>query len=176
MPSYALAAIGRDRPGIVAAISRVLFEHGCNIEDSTMSMLRGNFAVMLVLAAPDGLAADELQAALAPTCRELGLLYDVLPVDDRALVPQPTHHLSVYGADKAGILYRITDALASQGVNITDLASRLVGEADAAVYVVMLELALPESCEPEALETHLRTIAFEVGVDLTIREVEDDLL
>ena len=37
-------------PGIVAAVSRVLFDLGCNVEDSSMTLLRGNFAMMLVLA------------------------------------------------------------------------------------------------------------------------------
>ena len=58
MPSFALAAIGKDRPGIVAAVSKVLYELGCNVEDSSMTMLRGNFAVMLVLAAPEGTTAS----------------------------------------------------------------------------------------------------------------------
>src|SRR5437870_73749 len=84
VPSFALAAIGRDRPGIVAACARTLFEQGCNVEDSSMTLLRGNFAVMLVLAAPEGTTGSSLTAALEPACRELGLLYDVLPVDDTA--------------------------------------------------------------------------------------------
>jgi glycine cleavage system transcriptional repressor len=176
MPSYALAAIGRDRPGIVAAVSKVLYEQGCNVEDSSMTLLRGNFAMMLVLAAPDGLTADALAASLRPACGDLGLLFDVLPVDDVATTPHPSHILTVYGADRPGILYRITDALAATAVNITDLNSRLVGEAASPVYAVMLELAVPDTTDVDGLEVVLRQLASDVGVDLTMRPLDEDVL
>ena len=51
---FAVTAIGRDRPGIVAAISGVFAELGANIEDARMAILRGNFAVMLIAALPEG--------------------------------------------------------------------------------------------------------------------------
>ena len=49
MRSFVLALTGRDRPGIVAAVTGVLLEHGLNLEDAEMAILRGHFAVMLVL-------------------------------------------------------------------------------------------------------------------------------
>src|SRR5205809_448358 len=139
MPSFALAAIGRDRPGIVAAVANVLYEQGCNVEDSSMTLLRGNFSIMLVLESPEGTTADSLDAALRPACGQMGLTYSVLDVEDTLEVPRPSHVLTVYGADKPGILYQVTRALADEGVNITDLNSRLVG-ADEPVYALMLEL------------------------------------
>ena len=52
MGQFALSVVGRDRPGIVAEVSRVLFELGCNIEDSTCTILSGQFAMILVIAHP----------------------------------------------------------------------------------------------------------------------------
>lgn len=176
MPSYALSAIGPDRPGIVAAIAKVLYEHGCNVEDSSMTMLRGNFAVMLVLAAPGGVEAQALEDALCDPCGELGLLYSVRAVDDEAVHPHPTHTLTVYGADRPGILFRVSEALAETGINITDLSSRLVGESTAPVYVLMLELAAPRDTDIDGLEVVLRQIASQVGVDLTMRPFTEDVL
>ena len=40
MTHFALTAVGRDRPGIVAAVSRALLDHSVNIEDSQMTILR----------------------------------------------------------------------------------------------------------------------------------------
>ena len=54
MSLFAVSAIGRDRPGIVAAVSRVLLDLEGNVEDSQMSILRGHFAVMLIVALPSG--------------------------------------------------------------------------------------------------------------------------
>ena len=61
---YAVTAIGRDRPGIVAAISAALLDLDCNLEDSHMSILRGHFAVMLIVRAPEGTAGEALSERL----------------------------------------------------------------------------------------------------------------
>jgi glycine cleavage system transcriptional repressor len=176
MPSFALAAIGRDRPGIVAAVSKVLYEHGCNVEDSSMTLLRGNFSIMLILASPGSTTAEGLHDALQPACDELGLTFSVREVADTADVAHPSHILTVYGADRPGILYRVTDALASSGVNITDLNSRLIGGPDNPVYALMLELALSGGTSADTLDETLRGIAADVGVDLTLRPLDDDVL
>ena len=55
MPDAVVSALGPDRPGIVAAVTRVLLEHGANIADSRMGLLNGRFSMMLVVSVPDGL-------------------------------------------------------------------------------------------------------------------------
>jgi glycine cleavage system transcriptional repressor len=171
MGSYALAAIGRDRPGIVAAVAKVLYEQGCNVEDASMTLLRGNFAIQLVLAAPEEVGREELEAALGAVATELGLQMSVRKVEDTADVPHPSHILTVYGADRPGILYRVTEALAAARINITDLNSRLVG-ATTPVYAVMLELAVPDGADTSTIAS----LAGELGVDVTLRVLEDDVL
>ncbi|MBF0285558.1 MAG: amino acid-binding protein, partial [Magnetococcales bacterium] len=72
-----LTLAGKDRPGIVAAISRVLYETGCNIEDSSMTRLRGQFTMMLMLRPPTQVRCAELEARLAATARAMELTYSV---------------------------------------------------------------------------------------------------
>jgi glycine cleavage system transcriptional repressor len=175
MASLALAALGRDRPGIVASVSRALFELGCNVEDSSMTLLRGNFAMMLVFACPDEVTASSATEALRPACESMGLTYSVLEVDDRATFPDPTHVLTVYGADRPGILFKTCEALAGTGVNITDLNSRLVGESDP-VYAVTLEIELPDGTDASDLERSLQALATQIGVDLVLNERDTDVL
>jgi glycine cleavage system transcriptional repressor len=173
LSSLAISAIGRDRPGIVSALAKVLFTLGCNVEDSSMTLLRGNFSMMLVVAGPDGLRADDVRAAMMPACDELGMLFSVSEVDDRVTVPRPTHILTVYGADQPGILFHTTQVLAEAGANITDLESRLVG--DPPVYALMLELEV-NATDPATLDASLRTAAAEMGVDVVFREHEAEVL
>jgi glycine cleavage system transcriptional repressor len=175
MPSFALAAIGRDRPGIVAAVARVLYEHGCNVEDASMTLLRGNFSIMLILSAAEGASAEALEDALREACRGTGLTLSVLPVDDTPSDAAASHILTVYGADRPGILFRVSEALATRGVNITDLNSRLVGGADP-VYAVMLELSVPPDPGAEELERTLTGLAAEIGVDVSLRPLDEDIL
>ena len=164
-----LTAIGRDRPGIVARIARVLLDHGLNIEDSQMRILGGRFAMMLLLR---GNASEEaLYKDLLATGRELGLDYIyVHPIADaEAAPPQPTHALSVYGGDHPGIVAAVAEALAENGVNITDLETRLTGE----VYVMLLELVIPGGVD---IGEAIHTVGREQGVDVSLREMEQDAL
>src|SRR5260370_40538390 len=62
---YALALIGVDRPGIVAAVASGLSELGCNLEDVTTSLLSGHFAMVLEFSAPEGLEAGRIRQHLA---------------------------------------------------------------------------------------------------------------
>jgi glycine cleavage system transcriptional repressor len=175
MKALAIAAIGRDRPGIVASVSRVLFDLGCNVEDSSMTLLRGNFSMMLVIACPDDLSVEAARTKLEPVCDELGLTFTVLEVDDSADVPEPTHVLTVYGGDKPGILMATTELLARDGVNITDLNSRLVGDAQP-VYALILELEVPSAIDVADLDARLRSVASRIGVDVVLNEREADVL
>ena len=61
MAEFAVTAIGRDRPGIVAAISAALLDLEGNIEDSQMAILRGHFAVMLIVKLPDATEPADLE-------------------------------------------------------------------------------------------------------------------
>ena len=45
---FILSAMGKDRPGMVADVSEVIYECGGNIEDSSMSLLRNHFALLLL--------------------------------------------------------------------------------------------------------------------------------
>jgi glycine cleavage system transcriptional repressor len=177
---FAVTAIGRDRPGIVAAVSAVLLEHEGNIEDSQMTILRGRFTIMLIVSAPDGVDVGRLEAELGAAREQLELdamelseVSDVAPETDRS----PSHVVSVYGVDHPGIVHAVTSALAAQDVNIIDLKTRLVGgEQGDPLYAMMMEVALPAGGDAEAVEQSLRAVREEQGVDLTIRPLEQDVL
>jgi glycine cleavage system transcriptional repressor len=177
MPEYAVTAIGRDRPGIVAAISRALLDLEGNIEDSQMSILRGHFAVMLIVEVPESLDAERLRARLGEVRDELELeAIAANPVDAApAGAPAASHVLSVYGADHPGIVHSVASALAGLGVNITDLETRLTGSGDASVYVMLMELALGDASEA-AVEEALAQVGAEANVEVSLRELGADAL
>ena len=175
---FALSAVGRDRPGIVAAVSAVLLDHGANVEDSQMTILRGHFTMMLVIATPADADADALRADLAAAGERLQLeALSLAPLaDSSAEQPAPAFIVTVYGADHPGILNAFAAAVAEQGIDITDLNTRLVGEPEEPVYALMMELALPPAVEAEALAGTLEALAREQGVDVTLRPLDSDVL
>jgi glycine cleavage system transcriptional repressor len=175
VPEFAVTAIGRDRPGIVAAVSRALLELEGNIEDSQMSILRGHFAVMLIVSVPDQVSGEELAAQLGPVRDELGLeAITFNPIGDLELPIEPaTHMLTVSGADHPGIVSAISSTLAELGVNITDLETRLSGLEHGPLYTMMMELALGDA-DPEAVETEVRNVAEREQVEVSLRALGPD--
>lgn len=170
----AVTVIGNDRPGIVAGVTQALYDVGCNLEDVSSTILRGHFSMMLVVRTPDGVDHRSVEERLGPAARDLGLVVTARPVEDTALdVPPPTHMVSVYGADKPGIVFRVTQVLASLGVNITDLTSRVIGSEDDPVYALMLEVRATDS---DAVERELAAVHEELGVDVTVHPLETDVL
>lgn len=177
MLHFAVSAVGRDRPGIVAAVSEALLAHDANIEDSQMAILRGHFAMTLVVSTGAGTDAAALEHDLRAAADRLGL--DAMSVSeiteiDPAAEPVPSHLVSVYGADHAGIVHAVSSALAQLGVTITDLESRLAGEG--AVYAMQLEVALPPGADPASVERELAAVAGAQRVELAFRPLEHDAL
>jgi glycine cleavage system transcriptional repressor len=102
---FAVAAIGRDRPGIVAAVTHNLLDHELNVEDSQMTILGGHFTTMMIVSGGDGVDLGALRADLGATGRELNLeAVSVEEVADAARATSvPTHIVTVYGVDHPGL-------------------------------------------------------------------------
>jgi glycine cleavage system transcriptional repressor len=177
MPHFAVSVFGRDRPGIVAAVTRVLADAGCNLEDTSMTILRGHFAMMLVVSGPPGAAVGDLEAGLGPVAGRLDLQVSV-----RALAGEvggaagggARYAAAVYGADRPGLVARVAETLAAHQVNIVDLQTRVVGEPDP-VYAMHFELEVPAGRAPQ-VETDLRAAAADLGVEVSFQPDEADVL
>jgi glycine cleavage system transcriptional repressor len=169
MPLLAVTVLGHDRPGIIAETTRALADLGLNIEDSTMTLLRGHFAMMLVT--DGGADAGAVEEALS------GLTADgTLSVSVREVPPEPgvaggaSYLLSVHGGDRPGIVSSLAAEVATVGGNITDLTTRLVGE----LYVLTAEVDLPAAVDPDALAASLRDVASGLGVEASLLPLESD--
>ncbi|HWU20666.1 MAG TPA: ACT domain-containing protein [Nocardioides sp.] len=167
---YAVTVLGHDRPGIIAATTAGLAGLGLNVEDSTMTLLRGHFSMMLLCRGE--VAAADIEAALATLAADGTLDVAVRPVtDDPALgAPGSPWVLTVHGGDRPGIVSEVVGEVAAVGGNITDLTTRLAGE----LYLLVAEIDLPASADAQALEQTVRAAAGRVGVTATLRPVEAD--
>ena len=174
MTEFALSAIGRDRPGIVAEVTRALLGHSLNITDSQMAVLSGHFTMMLIVTAPDGTDLDLVHEELAGTRERLGLdALSLSPLGDANAAAAPSLIVTVYGVDHPGIVHAVSARLAAREVNVTDLETRLVGEG---LYAMVLEVALPLELDPEALAAMLAEVGAEQGVEVTVRPLEADVM
>jgi glycine cleavage system transcriptional repressor len=170
--------LGADRPGIAAAITGPLFELGCNLEDTSMTILSGQFAMVLVVELPDGVGVVDLERSLRePANRlDLGLAVRAIGPEETAATGGEHCVLSVYGADHPGIVHRVVTHLADAQVNITDLATRVIGAPGDPVYAMVLEVTLPTGLPVADLRDGLAALAAELGVEASIRVADVDVL
>jgi glycine cleavage system transcriptional repressor len=143
-----------------------------------MTILRGHFAMMLVVAAPDGTTATVLESALASPAAAFDLVVAVRPLDDS--VPSSpageAWNVAVYGADRPGIVHRVASLLAAESVNIVDLTTRVIGADDRPVYAMILDVTLPAGVDADGLEKRLGELAAELGVECSLHPAEADIL
>ena len=168
----AVTVLGQDRTGIVAEVTRALSDLNGNLEDSTMTLLRGHFAMVLLVRT--GASATAVEAALNPVSASGSLVVNARVLGDPALneVRGPSYMLRVHGADRPGIVATITAVVARHGANIVDLGTRLVK----GLYVLTAELQLPSEASAAGLQTELRGAAQELGVEVHLSPSDDDLL
>lgn len=170
---FAVTIIGKDRTGIVADTSEVLYKLGCNVEDSSCTMLGGEFAMILIISHEKPFSKKKLEADFAAKNAGNGLSAFIRTLkDDEVCYTEPGGELcliSVYGSDKPGIVYRITRELADRGVSIADLNTKLIGTPTDPVYVLVLEAALPPDLTVEEASALLENLRKELSVEISVR-------
>ena len=137
-PWFMLALVGRDQAGIVARITQALYQGGANLGEASMLRLGGNFAMMLMVSHQgDAHAVEQL---VARDAQELGLTVHVDAITGQLHQHmQPNMSVSVYGADRSGIVARVTGALAKAGFHILNLESDVGGSDQQPLYIMHIE-------------------------------------
>ncbi len=177
---WVVTALGNDRPGIVAGVTKVLYDLGCNLEDSAMTRLEGEFAIMLIFSTPTRVREEPLRKAFNPMAKRLKLAVHLKPLSPQEArsprVRGRQYLISVYGADKPGIVFRMSDLLARDGVNITDVHTHRSRGDGPSLYAMLLEIEVPGQHPLAALEQRLKRTARRLGVEVSLRPSEAHVL
>lgn len=172
-----VSAFGKDRPGIVASITEMLYENGCNLEDTRMTILADEFAALLLVSGPE---RTDLEERISKACRRLererGISAYVRPVSSEAAerkAPFSTHTLKVEGLDQAGIVYKVSRYLADKEINIANLDSSISSapESGTAIYSMDLQIQVPEGASLDEFSDGLDQIAADLNVEITIDKI-----
>jgi glycine cleavage system transcriptional repressor len=174
---FALSAIGRDRPGIVADLAELIFECDCNLEDSRMTILGTEFAVLLLLSGSDA----DVERRLSAGCKRLEwekrltVFFRPLEGDEphpgaARTVPGAVLDCTVSGVDKAGIVARVARVLADQRVNIVDLSTQSRPEPGSGtpIYTMRIRMAVPRDVDVRQLRERLDRVAEELRVEVAL--------
>jgi len=170
---YIMTAFGQDRPGIVADVTKLLFENGCNLEDTTMTQLADEFTLILLFTCQN----REIEELLLRECRRLerdkGISAFMRPLQKRqegAKVGFSTCVLHVEGEDQAGIVYKISQFLADHALNICNLQSTVKSSpgSGTTIYVMDIHVQVPDMASREQVQAGLSAVADDLNVDITV--------
>jgi glycine cleavage system transcriptional repressor len=163
-----LTLVGKDRPGIVAHLSAALYDGGCNLGEATMMRLGGNFTIMMMVQFDGNLSA--LKHMVEPVAESLGLHLHLDRIEARMHKHmEPDVRISVYGADRAGIVARITGALAEAGLHILDMDTIVAGTEEKPIYIMQIDGHAAEGVE--ALQSALDVVA-EKGIEAKLETID----
>jgi len=154
---YMLTLVGRDQSGIVAKTTTALYEAGCNLGEASMMRLGGNFTIMLMV--QSGLAREDLQDRINPVTAGFGLRCHFDEIEGQLHDHRfPDVRITVYGADRAGIVSQVTTVLARAGLDILDLESDVGGTDSKPIYIMHIEGHAANGIDAlqQALDEHIK--------------------
>ena len=168
---FAMAAIGRDRPGIVADLSECVYACGCNLEDASMTMLGSEFATLMLVSGTGAELPERLYEATKRLEWERRLTVFLRPVDGPGAAGAGSDYaLSAVGVDRAGIVAGVSRVLADHGVLITDLRgeAKPVAESGTPLYTLRIRMRVPESCPLSTLQADLESAGSRLGIEVGV--------
>jgi glycine cleavage system transcriptional repressor len=172
-----LSATGADRPGIVHDVSQFMFEHGCNLEDSRMSVLGGQFALIALFSGEEH-ELDSLTRSLQTFEHKTALRAMVTEAEGPHTVkraPALPVRLEVVAMDAPGILAQISDVLEKHRVNVDSLDAHLAPAPTSGTTVssIKMKISVPQDVPLKTVKDALTDLADHINLDLLFQPVQE---
>lgn len=173
MKKMIISVLGEDRPGIIAAVTRILFEQDCNIENVSQTILQNEFSGIFIVGVPKRLSESDLHRHLNNGLSPMGLHVYEKPLseagDSRAAVESEPFVVTTMGPDRKGLVAAITAVLAVHRVNVTNLQAVFKGGDDPNANIMIYEVDIPADANHQTLRLDLREKALELSLDISIQ-------
>jgi glycine cleavage system transcriptional repressor len=172
MKKAIVTVLGFDRPGIVAAVSKALFDFRCNIEDVSQTILQTEFAGIFIASMPDRMSLIELLAGLEDRLNPQGLAVYVKELQLIESQPPPETEpfvITTVGPDRLGLVAGITGLLAEYRINITQLRAVFRGGEDPRRNVMIYEVDIPIATDHPVFRAALYARGKELGLEVSLQ-------
>ena len=169
-----ISALGKDRPGIVDQLSKTIFEIGCNIADSRMTVLGGEFAILLLIEGQWN-QLQKLEDSVADLERRLALTIITRRTEER---PQSTsllpYAVDVVALDHPGIVYNLASFFSERGINIEDMAtaSYAAAHTGAPMFSVHMSVGIPADLHIAALRDEFMDFCDSMNLDAVLEPIK----
>ena len=179
MKKIMITVSGQDKPGIIAKVSGLLYARGCNLEDISMTLLEGQFAMMMTACLPSAAVMVRVLQGLE-LLRETPWSLECHMTELKGKTSAGAKHASgalscmitAFGKDRSGIVYELSRTLAGLRVNITDLDSRILGKGNKITYAMLLEVDLPGRAVLPKIKKILAGLSRQLKIEIQIKPLE----
>ena len=173
MEKVVVTIVGPDRPGIIAAVSGLLYRLEGNLENVSQTILQSVFTGTFIVSLPGGISRDKLRADIKEVVMPMGLMAHVDPfvMPDEGLAPPNSdpYVITTRGPDQKGLVARFTAILAGYQANVSTLQAVFKGGDDPDDNIMIYEVDVPRSVDRQALHNDLRAKADELNLIVNIQ-------
>lgn len=173
MDKLIISVLGKDRPGIIAAISKSLYTLGCNLENVNQVILQNQFAGIFIVLPPKDLGIETIKQTLIEDSAGSGLHIHVDVADTDQNGDQAGDGedfvITTIGPDQKGLVARFTKIIADAKVNVSNLRAVFEGGDTPEANVMVYEVYITPETDQKALFSALRDKASELGLDISIQ-------
>jgi glycine cleavage system transcriptional repressor len=169
-----ISALGKDHAGIVEELSRTILDYGSNIVDSRMTVLGGEFAILLMVSGNWNTLA-KIEAAMPQLEQKLGLTVIVKRTEDRkadnSLLP---YAIDVVSMDHPGIVHNLARFFSSRNINIEDMSTHSYAAAHTGtpMFAVHMSVGIPSELHIAALREEFLDFCDSLNLDGVLEPIK----
>lgn len=171
MQKVIISVIGQDRPGIIAAVTRVLFDLDFNIENVSQTILQSQFSGIFIAGAPPHQSLQNLAAQLNKNLKPMNLNVFVKELEISQASGKTACEpfvITTKGPDRKGLVAGITAVIADHNANVTNLQAVFRGGDNPAANIMIYEVDIPVQADQQRLRSDLQQKAAELDLDLSM--------
>jgi glycine cleavage system transcriptional repressor len=168
-----ISALGADRPGIVDELSNIILGHELNIEDSRMTVLGGEFAILLLVAG-EQTALETLQSETDKIEQMLNMRLLIKPTTDTSHAGnQVPYAVEVTALDNPGIVRNIASFFSNRNINIVDLQTERYAapHTGSPMFALHMTIGLEADTNPAQLREDFMRACDELNLDAELGPV-----
>jgi len=173
MKKFIISVLGEDRPGIIAAVTRVLYDQDYNIEEVSQTILQNQFSCFFIIAGPAGISPEQLIKALQDNTSTFNLFFHVHEMGRDAAISRTCgcepFVVTTRGPDRKGLVSGITSVFAAFNVNVGQLRAVFRGGNEPGNNTMIYEVDIPLSMDQKELRQCLCEKAEELDLEISIQ-------
>jgi glycine cleavage system transcriptional repressor len=168
-----IAALGQDRPGLVNELSMAILDAGCNVVDSRMTVLGGEFSLLMLISGPWN-AVAKVENQIGALQNRLGLTITLRRTEPR----QPAgnmlpYQVEVVSLDHPGIVHQLANFFSTRAINIEEMVTNSYAAAHTGtpMFSVNMTVAVPADTHIARLREEFLDFCDEMNLDAVIEPI-----